>query len=180
MSKKDKRVKNFQEMGKTMGYKPPVDFKAVDFKANEKTGSNPVQISFLKKEEDYVSIAEERIKALMAPNSRNPFGNLTTSKIRNILSLVNDIYSEVVNCKDEKLSQEITDRIRYIKVRLAYEAGREDQQTGKDKKIKAFIVQTELIEAVDHIATSREKFIRYAKYLEALVAYHRYYGGKDN
>jgi len=188
MSKKDKRFKSFQDLGKAMGYELSADPRpGRNPKANPgQVGNNnsgaqaKKEISFLEKDADYVSIAEERMKALMMPNSNNPFGNLTTSKIRNILSLVNDIYSQVVNWKEEKLSQEITDRIRYIKVRLAYEAGRESQQAERDKKIKEFIDKTELIEAIDHIASSREKFIRYAKYLEALVAYHRYYGGKDN
>ncbi|MBC7075731.1 MAG: type III-A CRISPR-associated protein Csm2 [Syntrophomonadaceae bacterium] len=191
MSKKDKRIKSFQDLGKAMGYKPPADSgtsKTPKANPGREGGNNDPgaqakkTINFLEKDVDYVSIAEKRMKALMTPNSKNPFGNLTTSKIRNILSLVNDIYSQVINWKEEELPQEITDRIRYIKVRLAYEAGRENQQTDrdKDKKIKEFIDKTGLIEAVDYIASSREKFIRYAKYLEALVAYHRYYGGKDN
>ena len=34
-------------------------------------------------------------------------------------------------------------------------------------------------EYIKGIQMNREKFIRFAHYMEALVAYHRYYGGRD-
>ena len=36
----------------------------------------------------------------MTDNRSNPFGNLTTSKIRNILTIVNEIKSEVDRGRD--------------------------------------------------------------------------------
>lgn len=129
---------------------------------------------FMEKDSDYVQIAEMNMMSLRSPDRRGKlgFGNLTTSKIRNILTLVNEIYNEVVLLKEDKLPDDIVDRIRHIKVRLAYEAGRDDD-------VKKFVVKTALIEGIGEIEGDKTKFIRYAKYLEALVAYHRYHGGRN-
>lgn len=131
---------------------------------------------FLNQSEDYVSIAEKQIKSLGRPSKQLPgklyFGNLTTSKIRNILSLANKIYNEVILLNGE-LPQNIVNDIRYMKIRLVYEAGREPD-------VMKFCKVTEIIDAVDFIDNSRDYFLRYSKYLEALVAYHRYYSDRDN
>jgi len=136
------------------------------FAATQK--SKPI---YMEKDSDYVQIAENNMLSLRIDEKRG-FGKLTTSKIRNILTLVNEIYNEVVLLKKSELPDDIIDRIRHIKVRLAYEAGRE-------KVVKEFVEKTALIEGLDEIKGDKAKFIRYAKYLEALVAYHRYHGGKD-
>jgi len=176
---KKKPMKDFKELGAVLGMNP-------DKKPQEESRSQaPVNTNnigpepeFLKPGADYVSIAEDRIKKLMTDSRSNPFGNLTTSKIRNILTMVNDLQNEVLNSKNEVMSMDMVDRIRHIKVRLAYEAGREKQDTGV-KKIKEFIETAELMTAIDYIGNSRDKFLRYCNYLEALVAYHRFHGGNN-
>ncbi|MGI6551027.1 MAG: type III-A CRISPR-associated protein Csm2 [Syntrophomonadales bacterium] len=160
-----KTLKDLKNLGEAMGMKPWNNL-----------GPEP---EYFLEDADYVSIAEKRMTQLMDTGTNNPFGNLTTSKIRNILTIVNDIHSEVINNQDEVLSQGIVDRIRHVKVRLAYEAGRERDSGEKVKKIKKFIETAELIKGIDHIGQSRTRFLRYFNYLEALVAYHRFLGGKD-
>ena len=59
-----------------------------------------------------------------------------------------------------------------IRMRMLYEAGR-------DQDVKIFVEKTKLIEYLKGIGNSRSSFIDYAHYLEALVAYHRYYGGRE-
>jgi CRISPR type III-A-associated protein Csm2 len=131
---------------------------------------------FLKEDADYVKIAENTMKSLLQPDRYRRdelnFGNLTTSKIRNILTMVNEIYNDVVLSKDKTLSPEIINRIRYMKVRLVYEAGRESA-------VKIFAEKSNIITAIDHIGSSKVNFMRYARYLEALTAYHRFLGGRD-
>lgn len=114
--------------------------------------------------QDYVSRAESVIKTLVQDRRYR----LTTSKIRNILTLVSQIYNDVVLWKEEKLSDEITGRILHLKVRMVYEAGR-------DRDVKTFIEKAQLINEVDKIGSSKESFMNFAKYMEALVAYHRYH-----
>lgn len=181
-----KTVKDLKELGAAMGMN--TDRKPQGESAGKTPDSRPQSAAakknlgpepeFFQTGADYVSIAEDRIKKLMTDNRYNPFGNLTTSKIRNILTMINDVQNEVVNSKDEVMSMDMVDRIRHIKVRLAYEAGREKQDPGI-KKIKEFIERAELITAIDHIGQSRQKFLRYCNYLEALVAYHRFHGGNN-
>lgn len=120
--------------------------------------------------EDYVASAE-RVMAQMFQNNLIRQG-FTTSKIRNILSMVSELYNELLHDKDETLKPEYVERIRYLRVRLVYESGRESA-------VGAFVRGANLIEYLKGIGESRAQFIRYARYMEALVAYHRFLGGKD-
>lgn len=122
---------------------------------------------------DYTRKAKDVIKGLRHELGDN-YRNFTTSKIRNILGMVSDIYNDVAHSQDEILSDEITDRIEYLKVRLIYECGREP------KIIEPFVKGAGLIDIIDGIGSSSKKFIAFSRYMEALVAYHRYYGGKDH
>ena len=45
--------------------------------------------------------------------------------------------------------------------------------------MKNLVEKAELLAYLKGIGNSREAFLRYAGYLEALTAYHRFYGG-DN
>ena len=41
------------------------------------------------------------------------------------------------------------------------------------------IKESKILNKIDKIGTSKKKFIEMERYMEALVAYHRFYGGKD-
>lgn len=116
--------------------------------------------------EDYVGAAEKIM--------HDHWDIITTSKIRNILSMVNDIYNVESVRTEENLTKESMSKIQQLRVRLIYECGRDEKSVGK------FIELTHMINYLLAIGSSREKFIRYAKYVEALVAYQRYFGGREN
>lgn len=101
---------------------------------------------------------------------------ITTSKIRGLLSGMSDIYNDVVRVEGEELPQDIVDRIQYLKVQFVYEYGRDDK---KDGSVRRFINESKILNKIDQIGTSKKKFIEMERYMEALVAYHRFYGGKD-
>ncbi len=126
-------------------------------------------------EENYVDLAERAIKELA--NQKDMKGRsipiVTTSKIRNLLAMSADIYNEVVNSKDDKLSNDIIGRINYMKLRFYYEAGRE-------KSVKDFLEKTEVLKIIDEIKGSRKNYILFSHYLEALVAFRKFYGGNDD
>jgi CRISPR-associated protein Csm2 len=126
-------------------------------------------------EENYVDLAEKSIKELA--NQKDMKGRsipiVTTSKIRNLLAMSADIYNEVVNSKDDKLSNDIIGRINYMKLRFYYEAGRE-------KSVKDFLEKTEVLKIIDEIKGSRKNYILFSHYLEALVAFRKFYGGNDD
>lgn len=123
-------------------------------------------------ETSYVEKAEKVIKKLKTNKDKK--GRtvwITTSKIRNLLAMSADIYNEVL-ISDEKLSDEINARIDYLRIRFVYEAGRE-------RVVEDFVKTGEILQALQEIQGSRKRFILFNHYMEALVAYHRYYGGKD-
>lgn len=121
----------------------------------------------------YVSDAEKVIKSLIYTdrNGKQQL-SLTTSKIRNILAMISELYTDAIHIMGDKLDEDIQSRLQYLKMRMAYEYGRE-------KTVKSFVEKAKLMEEIDDIKDSKEKLIIYCKYMEALVAYHKYYGGKD-
>ncbi|WP_270839230.1 type III-A CRISPR-associated protein Csm2 [Peptacetobacter hiranonis] len=128
---------------------------------------------------NYVDNAEEAIKSLIETDRNgNKVIKLTTSKIRNILMMVTDLYNEAIRCKEEQLSSDIVSRVKYMKMRLVYEIGRDIADRGK-AGVEDFAKKAKLLEIIDSIGYSREDLILFCKYMEALVAYHKYYGGKD-
>ena len=79
-------------------------------------------------EDNYVDMAENAILELIKDSKDKkgkPILIVTTSKIRNLLAMVSDIYNEVLKISGNKLSAEIVGNINYMKIRFYYEAGRE-------------------------------------------------------
>lgn len=114
---------------------------------------------------DYVDFAEK----LMRANSRN----ITTSKLRNFLSLLMDVYNTETLRTEPNLSEESKTKLQMARIRIAYECGR-------DRNTKEFVEAACLLPWLKAIGDSREQAIRYVHYLEAIVAYHRYFGGREN
>lgn len=120
----------------------------------------------------YVEDAEKVFKDWYSTRDKK----ITTSKIRGLLSGMSDIYNDVVRVEGEELPQDIVDRIQYLKVQFVYEYGRDDK---KDGSVRRFINESKILNKIDQIGTSKKKFIEMERYMEALVAYHRFYGGED-
>ena len=119
---------------------------------------------------NYVDMAENAVKRL----ERNKNGNLilTTSKIRNILSMISTIYNEVIHHPADKLNEDMVERLKYLKMRFAYEAGRE-------KAVKNLIEVAKIFEIIEWVGDDKQRCILFCKYMESIVAYHKFYGGKD-
>lgn len=121
-------------------------------------------------EENYVEIAEQVIKKLHEEKNQKgqPIGIVTISKIRNLLSMTANIYNDVVNTKSEHLSNEVIGRINYLKLRFVYEAGRE-------QKVKRLVETAQILQCLDAIKGNRSQYILFSRYMEALVAYRKFY-----
>ena len=119
---------------------------------------------------NYVDLAEERVQRL----KKDKWGNisLTTSKIRNLLSMVSAIYNDVVQTKEDVLSEELQERIQYLRMRFIYEAGRDDS-------VKDLLEKAEIKKIITEIKDSKERCLLFCRYMEAIVAYHKFYGGRD-
>ena len=128
--------------------------------------------------ENYVDEAERIMRALISSGT-----TITTSKIRNLLSLVTDIYNDESIRTEDKLKPDSVVKLNLMRVRVAYEYGRDNgESVGKDKvyPMREFITQAHLRAYLKGISTDRADLIRFAHYMEALVAFHRYLGGKEN
>lgn len=115
---------------------------------------------------DYTDKAEQ----IMQNYSRS----ITTSKLRNLLSLISDVYNQENLRTDTKILPESETKLNLMRIRTVYECGRE--QGGS---LKEFVETAQILEYLKGIQGEREDLIRFAHYMEALVAYHRYYGGKE-
>lgn len=131
---------------------------------------------------NYVDKAENVVKNLQRDKNGNLM--LTTSKIRNLLTMISGIYNDVIHEGNKPLGDDTVERIQYLKMRFAYEAGREKakekkQEKGKIMPVEDLIQQAKIWEAIDGIGRDREKCITFCRYMEAIVAYHKYSGGKE-
>lgn len=68
-------------------------------------------------------------------------------------------------------------QVKFLKVKLAYQIGRAESKRGNP--IKDFERETQLMRRIDAIGDDIRKYEDFASYMEALVAFHKFYGGKD-
>lgn len=128
---------------------------------------------------DIIARAEDAIKGIMV---KDKFNNnvllLKTGHIRKFLTSVNLVRDRVEVYKmrgqePDRMPPELVAEVKFLKVKLMYLAGREKNIVG------AFVEKSGLIEMIDRIGDSTEKFDAFAKYVQALGAFHKFYGGKD-
>ena len=128
---------------------------------------------------DYVNKAEDVIKELIdeakkTTRKRNYEDDiLTTSQLRKQLSMTAELFSRAENEVSDTLSQELLDKIEYLRVQFVYQAGRE-------QLVKKFIEKAGILQILKSINGSREDFLTYCRYMEALVAFRKYHVKKDS
>lgn len=125
--------------------------------------------------EDIAKTAENVIVNLEKDKWGNPF--LKTNQIRKFLTAVNVVTNKVNMYKskhllEEKFPDELAEEVMYLKVKIAYQAGRE-------RSVKQFVEKADLVQRIKAIGHDIKKYNDFARYVEALVAYHKFYGGKD-
>ncbi len=113
----------------------------------------------------YVKQAEKVINKLSAEEKY-----ISSSQIRNILTLINEVYNIIQHDPKKELSDEVQGRAQYVKMRIAYNAGREPL-------VKKFVLQSNIMEYIDRAGSSRDKLMLVCNYMEALVAYHKFIRG---
>ena len=126
--------------------------------------------------EDIAARAEKVIGSLNRDPYRNEM-NLRANQIRKILAMVVSLTNKItleqtLYPEAKELSDTLASEVKYLKVKLAY-------QSGRDRNVRDFIEKAHLMQEVDSIGKSREKYRRFTRYVEALVAYHKYQGGRD-
>ena len=121
-------------------------------------------------DDNYVDKAENVIKSLNHTkdhrNNKIKFF-LTTTKIRNLLNLTSNLFDE----SKVREYKELADKIAYLRVQFVYQSGRETA-------VKDLVKKAEILDILKEI-NNKESLQRFCRYMEALVAYIRFYGGKD-
>lgn len=125
-------------------------------------------------DDNYVDKAEAAVQKL----KKNKQGTyyLTTSQIRNLLSLTSSLYDKSNSLEFEKLQSDIS----YLRVQFVYQAGR----NSVGSKFNPIYPVNDLVEKADILnalkeVSDKETLQRFCRYMEALVAYFKFYGGKD-
>lgn len=88
---------------------------------------------------------------------------LSTSQIRNILD-------EIQRIPKKENFEKIKNRLNLLRPKLAYAAGR---HRGRVKDFR------EIVEEAIKLVRAPEHFANFRNFIEAIVAYHRYHGGKE-
>ena len=128
-------------------------------------------------EETYINLAEKVINELsrskkIVRGREQPIKLITNCKIRNLLAIMMDIKNDILESGTETLTPELAGRIQYLKVRMIYEAGR-------DESVKEFLRISQLIGCVDKSGTSRKNYMLITRYMEALVAFRKFRGDDE-
>lgn len=117
-----------------------------------------------------INTAEEFVK------SKN-IKSISASQIRKFLAAVNKI-SNMVKLSDiseDKLDNNIIEEIKYMQIQFAYLVGK---SKGKETESQMKSLYDLLKDEMSNLHTKKD-FINFARYVEAIIAYHKFYGGKD-
>ena len=130
--------------------------------------------------EDYVKRAEEAIAELKRMEVQEKKYVITTSKLRSLFSLFTETYNTVSRGDQENLDRDQLNDLNAAKVRIYYEIGREDRYNGymDSAPVGRFVQQSKLLAYLGDIGDSCKKLTHFYHYMEALVAFHRFYFGE--
>ena len=95
---------------------------------------------------------------------------ITTSQLRKFLSAVNSVANKVQLYAQEELDTELINEIQYLRVKLAYQAGRYSE-------VRDLAVQAKLDTEINNIKTKKD-FVNFARFIEAIIAYHKFNKGE--
>lgn len=125
-------------------------------------------------EKNYVKKAEDVIKKLKYKKDKDgkTVQMVTTSKIRNLLAMTADIYNDVISQSEMELTEEQQSRIEYLKIRIIYESGREST-------VKDLVKESGILKMIEEIGDKKKNFLLFSKYMEALVAFRKFYVAND-
>lgn len=107
---------------------------------------------------------------------------VTTSQIRGIFSLVREIEQETLAEADEvMLTPKLRRRLAMLRPKLAYQVGRIDGYPDDAKKAQMGALTLTLTTAVDAVleANTVLAFRNFMDFFEAILAYHKFFGGQD-
>jgi CRISPR-associated protein Csm2 len=73
--------------------------------------------------------------------------------------------------KSDDASESLQHKMRLLHVQIVYQAGR-------SKAVKQFVINSKLLELCKEVGSRRNGILLFCRYMEALVAFHRYNGNE--
>ena len=125
-------------------------------------------------DESYVDEAKEIVEIFKKENFEISYKRrkekLTNTQLRNLLAMTSADYDKA----RKNGFDHVNEKIAYLKVQFIY-------QSGRNLAVKAFVEVAQLVELVDKIRDLKkmDDLLRFCHYMEALIAYFKYYGGAD-
>lgn len=128
--------------------------------------------------DDIAGKAEKIILGLKNDRLLGGTNGLTTNQIRKFLTAVNTLTNKITLYRHQQeqtreLSEDLAKEVRFLKVKLAYQVAR------GNKGVKRFAEDTRLKEYIDTVGSDLKEYMAFAQFIEALVAYHKFYGEKE-
>ena len=135
-------------------------------------------IKKLTETDDIAGKAEKIILGLKNDRLLGGTNGLTTNQIRKFLTAVNTLTNKITLYRHQQeqtreLSEDLAKEVRFLKVKLAYQVAR------GNKGVKRFAEDTRLKEYIDTVGSDLKEYMAFAQFIEALVAYHKFYGEKE-
>lgn len=102
------------------------------------------------------------------PNNGKMKFKLTSTQIRNLAALTSNLFDE---SKTKNDIEELREKISYLRIQFVYQSGREPS-------VEDFVKKAGLLEALKEIQDI-PSLQRFCRYMEALIAYFKFNGGRD-
>ncbi len=107
--------------------------------------------------------------------------NVTTSQIRNIFGTVRAIEQDVnTSDDDEPLPLHVQRELQMLRPKLAYQYGRVQGREDDPDKAAIGALTKILSDAISLVGADTRRFRNFVDFFEAILAYHRRYGGRTN
>ena len=107
--------------------------------------------------------------------------SVTTSQIRNIFGTVRTIEQDVKTLEDDQpLSIQVQRDLQMLRPKLAYQYGRVQGRDDDPQKAAMGALTGILSEAIALVGSDVRRFRNFMDFFEAILAYHRRYGGRAN
>ncbi len=139
-------------------------------------------MGYFEKYDNFALVPAEELIKISEARAQVYAKSIKTNQVRNFFSHIQTIKNDFTKKKHSDVGSldELDKSLILIKPKLAYAVGR----AGNKEKIDYKDFQALINESIDKtIKTNQEKkqeaYVNFFAFIEAIIAYHKYYGGKD-
>lgn len=125
--------------------------------------------------------AVQRLTSVAEVVGKRLANDITTSQIRNIFGTVRMIEQDVKNLDEkEALPIHVQRSLTMLRPKLAYQYGRVQGREDAPAKVAMGALTKILSDAISMVGTNVQYFRNFMDFFEAILAYHRRFGGRNS